>query len=366
MRILKWLFIITLAFTILLVGSAAVFLSTSTGSGLRDAVVSVVASDELGGRPLESIEDLVRYLEAHPDRYALAAWDVGREDAGVFHDADTRWPLASTVKLIPLALASEELAAGRWDAATPTPDVEAFYLPGTDGDAHPRASADGGTSTLGGALHGMIRFSDNAATDAILFRLGRARLQTDAGGLPSPHPLSGSMLVAEAPLDGGLDDAAWAAAARLLDGGIGRERPRMTIAQQEDLTRRFDNRGTARAFAALMDRLFADPSPRFALARRELSWPMEFPQNQRDFVVLATKGGSLPGTLTSASYAETKDGQRRVVALFLHDLPFATWIELSRNFTQQKLERDLLFAPDAFERLGPRLSASRAARSATP
>jgi hypothetical protein len=358
-RILKWLFTITLAFAILLVGSAVVFLSSSRGSALRDAMVNVVASDELNGQSLESIEDLVRYLEAHPERYALAAWDVGREDAGVFHDADTRWPLASTVKIIPLALASEELAAGTWDAATPTPEVEAFYLPGTDGGAHLRAGADGGTSTLGGALHGMIRFSDNAATDAILFRLGRARVQSDGGGLPSPHPLSGTMLVAAGPPPEALDDAAWAAAATLLDGGS--TGARLTIAQQEEMTRRFDNRGTARAFAALMERLFTDPSHATALARTELSWPMEFAPNQRDFVVLATKGGSLAGTLTSASYGETKTGQRRVVALFLHDLPFATWIELSRNYTQQKLERELLLAPDALVRLGPRLSPTSAA-----
>ena len=127
------------------------------------------------------------------------------------------------------------------------------------------------------------------------------------------------------------------------------------------MTRRFDNRGTARAFAALMERLFTDPSHATALARTELSWPMEFAPNQRDFVVLATTGGSLAGTLRSASYGETKTGQRRVVALFLHDLPFATWIELSRNYTQQKLERELLLAPDALVRLGPRLSPTSAA-----
>lgn len=352
MRVLKWVITLTLTFSILLVGSAMVFLSTETGAGLRDSIVSVIVTDELGGKPLQSIEDLVRYLEAHPDRYALAAWDVGNEDGGVFHDADTAWPLASTVKIIPLALASEELAAGRWDASTPTPEVEAFYLPGTDGEAHPRASRDGGTATLGGAIHGMIRFSDNAATDAILFRLGRERLRSDAGGLPSPHPISGTMLVQNA---AALEDEAWASAGRLLDGGVSRARPRQSIAQQEEMTRRFDNRGTVRAFAGLMERLFTDLSARTELARSELSWPMAFEPNQRDFTVLATKGGSLPGTLTSASYGESKSGRRRVVALFLHDLWFATWLELSRNFTQQKLERELLLAPDALERLGPRL-----------
>ena len=335
---------------LLLGGAVAIFRSTNAGHALEDAVVRVIDTDE--GVELETPEDLVKYLEAHPDRYALAAWDVGAEDAGLFHDADRSWPLASTVKIIPLALASEELAAGRWDPNTPTPEVERFYLPGTDGNAHPEASRDGGTSTVGGAIHGMIAFSDNAATDALLFRLGRSRLTSTQEGLPTPHPLSGTMLLAREGFDGGsVDDAAWARAARLLTERETAEGPGISLAAQEAMTRTLDNRGNARAFTRLMERLFTDDSPSTAVARRELSWPMMYESNQRDFVVFATKGGSLPGTLTSALYAETKTGQRRVAALFLHDLPFATYLSLNQSHLHQKLERELLLSPDALVRL---------------
>lgn len=335
----------------------AAFLFSPPGRRLTDGVRRVLETDELNGGSLETAEDVLRYLEAHPERYALAAWDVGAEDQGLFHDADTPWPLASTVKIIPLALASEELAAGRWSPDTPVPELEAFYLPGTDGDAHPEAKAAGDTTTLGGAIHAMIRFSDNAATDCILFRLGRERLTSTEPGLPTPHPLSGTTLLASSAWmnDGGADDAAWASAAALLDGGTKPELGK-PIAAQEQMARELDNRGTARAFAKLMERLFTDETPRYALARRELSWPMEFKGNQRDFEVLATKGGSLPGVLTSATWATTKNGQRRVVALFLHDLPFSTWLGLSKSYAQQALERELLFSPDALQRLRPRLT----------
>ncbi len=344
MRLLRWLSLGCGAFVLLLAGALITFLVTARGSSMVEAITLVLESDELNGRELETADDVLAYLRAHPERYALAAWELGQEDAGVFHDAERAWPLASTVKIIPLVLASEEVAAGRWSLDTPTPEVDSYYLPGTDGDAHPTASTDGGTATLGGAIHGMIRYSDNAATDAILFRLGRARLASDAG-LPTPHPLAGTLVLARDGFDGGsLDDAAWAAAEHLTN-----RTALIPLAQQLRMARELDNRGTARAFAALMARVFSDDSARTALARRELAWPMEFKSNQRDFVVLATKGGSLPGTLTSASYAETKSGRKRVLALFLHDLPFATWVSLSRSFAHQKLERRLLLDDGAIE-----------------
>lgn len=343
----------TLALLVLILAAA---LLSPPGRRLTDALGRVLQTDELNGGSLETTEEVLRYLEAHPDRYALAAWDVGAEEQGLFHDADTPWPLASTVKIIPLALASEELAAGRWSLDTPMPEVESFYLPGTDGNAHPEAKAAVDTTKLGGAIHAMIRYSDNAAADAILFRLGRARL-TSEPGLPTPHRLSGHTLLADAEglNDGGVDDAAWALSAALLDGGTA---PPFNapIAAQEQMARELDNRGTARAFARLMERLFTDESERTAVARRELAWPMKFESNQREFVVFATKGGSLPGVLTSACYAEAKSGQKRVVALFLHDLPFATWVGLSKSYAQQKLERELLSSPDALQRLRPRLA----------
>jgi hypothetical protein len=339
---------VTLALVLL---AFLVVLLSPPGRRIAGAVLHVMQTDELNGATLETSEDVIKYLEAHPDRYALAAWDVGAEEQGLFHDADTAWPLASTVKIIPLTLASEELAAGRWSASTALPEVEQLYLPGTDGNAHPEAKEAGcDTSTIGGAIHAMIRFSDNAATDALLFRLGRERV-------PSVHPLSGTTLLASTEWinDGGVNDAAWAISSALLDGGVKYELS-TSIPAQEQMARELDNKGTARDFARRIEKLFTDETEQYALARKELSWPMEFESNQRDFVVRATKGGSLAGVLTSASYGETKSGQRRVVALFLHDLPFATWVGLSKSFAQQQLERELLASPDALQRLRPRLA----------
>ncbi len=307
---------------------------------------------------LDTPAELVAYLRKHPDRYALAAWELGEEDGGVFHDPDSAWPLASTVKLEVLAAVAEALDHDGWDAGelVDPAEVERFYLAGTDGNAHSSAVADlkarDAGRTLDDQLFAMLRFSDNAATDFVMHRLGRARLD-DAG----VHPLTGQFAAARAHDDGGVDDAAWRWLEILAtDGGAVRASLRdegllLSVAEQEAMTRNFDNRGAARAYARRLEQLFADERPAIVFARRHLTWPMAFEPNRRDFELLATKGGSLPGTLTSVYFAKTKRGHQRVLALFFHDLPFATWVGMSQSFVQQKLERATLLDDDGLERL---------------
>jgi D-alanyl-D-alanine carboxypeptidase len=379
MRALKLLGTVFLALMLLVVIAAIVFFNTARGRAMLDTLQAVGGSDELDGGAVDSAEDVLHYLQAHPDRYAMALWNVGDEAHGFFHDADAPWPLASTVKLIPLTLAQQELSAGRWQLNTPTPEVEMFHFPGTDGNAHMRAlaSIDGGTSSLGGALQAMIRYSDNAATDAILLRLGRDRVEQgstalEIEGLQAPHPLCGEMLLAKDAFDGGsgpaLESAAWRRAEDVRDNetqrvhwhneieenGLG-----LSIVEQQSMARNLDNRGSARAYAKLMERLFGQDTQQTAFARSVLSWTMAAKSNQTDFHVLATKGGSLASVLTSATYAESKTGQKRVLALFFHDLPFGTWLAISSSFAEQKLERELLLDQGAIERMTKVLSPSR-------
>jgi len=354
----------------LLVAGLAVgaFLLTQTGHRVRDTLRLLIDSQEPD--PVATGEDVLQYLEHHRDRCSLAVWDVGDEDAGVFFDADTPRPLASAMKVLPLALYGERLESGAWDAGEPVAvaDLERYYLPHTDGEAHPAAMADlDGGLTLDGVARAMIRFSDNAAADWLLHRLGREAVDEGAARLLGAgqgpiHPLSGTLLIAQRDGGAGGDVAtdAWALSTRLGSDAAWREElqarareegPGLPLSAQLELSHGLDNQASARAWARLMERLFADPRPGVAFARRHLAWPMAFEQNRQDFTMLATKGGSLPGTLTAAYYAETKGGRRRVLALFLHDVPFATWLALSQSFAQQKLERKLLLEDDALSQL---------------
>lgn len=311
----------------------------------------------LSGESLATADDVWNYLRAHPDQFALAAWEVGDEVNGVFHDADTAWPLASTVKIVPLALTCHRLHSGEWSEDKAIVDVERFYLPGTDGGGHEAAmqALGGSVRTVGDALTAMIEFSDNAATDALLFELGRSVVETEAprlGDIESPHPIAGSMLLElERAKAGSTRERAWAIAS-MLEGDP--QRAALAAKWLSDysprellrIARQFDNRGTARAFAKLMEHVFTDQSGCYEPARKRLGWPLRIPHNRHRFRQWGAKGGSLPGTLTSAQFAETTSGRRRVLALFLHDLPLSRWTVLSTSFAQQFVELEILNADD--------------------
>jgi hypothetical protein len=68
------------------------------------------------------------------------------------------------------------------------------------------------------------------------------------------------------------------------------------------------------------------------------------------FLALGSKGGSLLGVLTGATYYLPRHGefseQPRVVVLFMHEIPFAAWLRLSETFAQQQFERELATNPD--------------------
>ena len=101
----------------------------------------------------------------------------------------SRRPLASTFKLAVLAAYAREVAAGRLDPGEriPAADVALWHLQGTDDGAHERALAamsvaDGDTLSLDQVVRAMVEFSDNAATDYLLDRLGRRSHPRDGAG----------------------------------------------------------------------------------------------------------------------------------------------------------------------------------------
>ncbi|MCB0034096.1 MAG: hypothetical protein KDE51_08760, partial [Anaerolineales bacterium] len=101
---------------------------------------------------------------------------------------------------------------------------------------------------------------------------------------------------------------------------------------------------SARAYAAMMGQIAtgnfisADVS---AVMRRYLEWPLvEFESNREQFSAFGSKGGSLAGVLTEASYLVPKTGdfadQVRVVVLFQGSMPFSAWLTQSQTFAQQQ------------------------------
>jgi D-alanyl-D-alanine carboxypeptidase len=126
---------------------------------------------------------LIDWVATHPDQVSLLATGGGDTAGELDWNAERARPVASTFKILVLAAYAREVTAGRLDPgeSLARADLELWYLEGTDEGAHERAMAAmsvpaGGKLSLDQVVRAMVEFSDNAATDYLLDRLGRQRV----------------------------------------------------------------------------------------------------------------------------------------------------------------------------------------------
>jgi len=361
-------------------------------------------------------EQVRRYLGRHAADVAVVCYTV-RPDGGVdptdpsiLHNPDTPMPLASTIKIVLLAGYARDVVAGRLDPDQPVPlgDWERFYLPATDGGAHPAALADLGVAAdeygfaldptasvpLRAMVWAMIAHSDNAAADWVLERIGDAGwaatvAEGELAAQDPQLPIIGQFLAwanhdrprlsAAAVARFTHDRAAFATEAGLLAGAFQDPEWRLaelhwrleghdpsTLWSEARLADALAPCGTARDYARLMAGVitgtFISPGVS-SLMRETLEWPLADPGLADVFDAFGTKGGSFSGVLTGATYAVPKvgdfAGRARVCALFMRRMPMLPWLSMSLTGAQQVLEIGLLGSRDFTEKVGRTLRSGR-------
>ncbi len=314
---------------------------------------------------LDDIPDVaraaVRYILENPADVALAAYRIGQEQYGIYLNADTLMPLASVTKIINLVAYAEAVNNGLLDPTEwiPLSELEKYYLPGADLNAHTYALEDAASRDL--IAHDppqtpleevpwmMTQHSSNAATDYLHQRLGQETIEATARklGLTSqtaPCPFIGQFLIMANHLRTGDDRSAieqYLADAgsysldvmRLTDAfsldesfrqaeiSWRRQTRRPSIQNQRLFSAALGAQGTARDYAHLMSQIAQnqlETSYINILVRHYLEWPMIFAVNQEAFWTMGYKGGSLPGVLTGVYYGEPLTYRTPVVvALFV-------------------------------------------------
>lgn len=328
--------------------------------------------------------DVRQYIAVTGDSVGIACYPIDQSQFGVFTNADERFPLASTVKIMTLGVYARAVASGRFNPAerVPLDDLDAYYLPRTDGGAHP-AFLDGvqpdanDTIALSEVVEGMIYFSSNAAADFLLARMVDADFQAlyrllGVENTDVPVSFLGLMLAQENHEIGISDadlprdevraaalvwaekyvtDPDWRAEERAYRRGGNARRylqaGKSLIETQTAFFAVYDNEGTPGDFARAMAALVRDdvlPPRATAAMRAALSWPMRIEINRDRFVTLGKKGGSLPGTLTAAYYADPKEGDPIVLVVFYRDLPSERYLAWLRSYDQEVLEFDALLS----------------------
>ena len=117
------------------------------------------------------------------------------------------------------------------------------------------------------------------------------------------------------------------------------------IETQRVFFEKYDDFGTPDDFAkvmAILQRGDTLPATTSVIMHAALSWPMQFDDNRAKFFSLGTKGGSLPGILTGAYFAQPKQNDPLVLVVFYRDLPSDRYLDWLHSFDQQQFEFYLL------------------------
>jgi len=343
---------------------------TEGGADDRPAPTPVTVECETApAADVTTAEGWIGYLAEHPDTVALALDDGAGGTLG--HRADEQHPLASAVKVVHLAAYARAVADGDLDPAEPVPlaDWERWYLPGTDGDAHPRAlerlgvsdpaspARPGVTVRLDDMVSAMIRESDNAVPDYLRDRLGDEALRQAAArggwdGFEPPTMLGTTIAMFDPALDD--RDAVWEAARRYATDPAYREQILQTPVAGDVFTRmdriqRFGNTGSAVQLAAL-HRSVAEGSfgAGADLARAHLEWQQAAPPG---FEGLGFKGGSLPGILTDAFAFRRADGTVATAVILTAGMAPEEYAEATASYAHQQLLVAATTDPDVRERI---------------
>lgn len=370
-------------------GTCGLFLP-AVGNPVEPAVTALDTNVSLSALP-EAVRPAVEEIRANPGRVSLVAYRVGEEANGLYLNADTPRPLASVVKIVHLVAYANAVYTGELDPNTPVllSDLDRFYLPNSDLRAHPNAVAaltaeglvtgDPPTVPLETVPRMMIQYSSNAATDYLHLLLGQQRIEQtvldlELAGHSAPCPFLGQFILMNNPertvssrtaveqyrLDPHLfgvevmdmtyryaNDPAF----REEVGSWRGRANRPDIDTQRLFSAELNTHGSAQAYADLMARISLNqvgPWELNVLVRRYLEWPTFFEANQGQMAWTGYKGGSLPGILTVAYYAQPWwRTQPVVVALFFEDLPQSTYREWRDNLPHDELARWLLREPDA-------------------
>ena len=327
---------------------------------LTSALLATLAQ---AGGAADPLAPIFTFIRQQPGDVALQVRSVapdGAQKVLLSHNAAQPMPLASSMKIVVLAAYARAVAAGtlRADEQVTLAEWESFYVLLDGGahaaslkalnipaDAYGRAKNPQQKVTLDTLARFMIETSDNAATDALLFRLGKKAVpdtiralglkgQGDIGplaGMFTAWDRDGAAYLKLSPAEQRARDWEWAQKVRttpaLRDPATILKRAHQASAT---LGRRLANGtpplGTPADYSALLGRVLSGEgfsAAELAVLRRHLGWPMRVnPKNADVFNAIYAKGGSLgAGVLTNNFALESKNGNRFVYSIFFRNLP---------------------------------------------
>ncbi len=324
-------------------------------------------------------EKVLRFIKKNPDRAAIKL--VRNDTVLAERNPYKMMPLASTVKIIVAIEYAAQAARGQIDSdeRVSLAELEKFYVPNTDGGAHPawlESVADkiqDHQITIREIAKGMISYSSNANTEWLCEKLGldniNARLDSlDVKRHTKIHYLVSALFVGKEKfphLHGkaletalrAMPEEAYIQATVEIHAKLKQDTsykkkvgdlslriqkvwsdrlPRSTVAEYVGIMRKINSRTY---FDAHTQHYLDDV----------MEYPLKNPANQRWLAHAGMKGGSTAFVLTKALYATDKKGNKTELAYFINDLSFLENLYLQMSMNQFELK--ILTSPSFREKV---------------
>ena len=310
---------------------------------------------------------VANFIAKNPNKSALY-W-MRNDSLIAEQNPDKKMPLASTVKTIIAIEFAQQVSSGKINPADEVPlgELARFYIPDTDGGAHPawlkhvqeKNLAQQGKVPLLEIAKGMIRYSSNANTEYLMWRLGLNAINANLASLnlaqhDSLYPFVSALYVCS--------DENSSKGLKLMGMDMYKKRAEEYFeALKVDTTAKAKfNRAhvsppvqrvwsdrlpgsTARTYDGIMQKIqsrtYFDSTAQGTLEKL-MEWPMEaFDSNRQKYQHLGAKGGSTAFVLTYALYATDKSGNKTRLTFLFNDLTTveSTLLQAQLSDFQQKV-----------------------------
>ncbi|MDX8047501.1 serine hydrolase [Gracilibacillus sp. S3-1-1] len=311
-----------------------------------------------------------RYIDKYPELVSLIICVNGKEVMSA--RSEVKRPLASVVKILIAIAYTNQVVEGKLarNERVNIAELEKFYIPNTDGGAHPAWLKEMKTSgnlsnnevTLHAITKGMIKYSSNANTEFLIDKLGADSINQVIADLALKdhdpvYPLVSALLVPsyvekhQSELSSlqvkeklqAMDmeeyrGITWSVHHQLKQGdsSLKDNWKIIPLNLQKIWSDRLPN-ATVKDYAKVMHAISNDEAtlPKGAsILRNIMEWPMENKVNKQQYAQLGGKGGSTAFVLNNALYAEDHQGRQVEFVLFTEGFSFMERMKMNQNLNR--------------------------------
>ncbi len=311
----------------------------------------------------QNLNEVIKFIKDNPQKASV--YLIENEQTTINYNGTQIMPLASAVKTIIAIEFAKQVASKKIDQLSEVAltDLAKYYLPNTDGNAHPNwikaiKKAQTDSVTLLAIAKGMIRHSSNANTEYLQDLLGLTNINKNLKtlALKNHEPLfyfgPAALMVCAKPTE--IAETDWLAQLNAMPIATYLkkcEAAHLQLKTNPEYLASFNRQGlsaevqkiwsdrivgaTTLAYASLMQKINSRTyfnAQTQAVLESIMEWPMEFDANKKTFNRLGQKGGSTAFVLTDAFYATNKIGLTLACAFFFNNLSLTESALINKNF----------------------------------